>query len=206
LKISKYNIFYLFLIAKLLCISSCKNATEKQSYFHCTTCNENIKGVDAVVKHQQDVHFIEMFACQWCKELFDSQTQLESHQLEKHVGDTMKIINVAEIQLMKEGALKVSKEFGQMEKSLQSKIVDAINVMVGKQIPKEQKSLNCSICKQNFETLALLQEHRLKTHDDLKSFICNHCQNRFLTKRMLLRHITEHAEYKAFRYCFTLQN
>jgi uncharacterized Zn-finger protein len=152
-----------------------------------------------VVKHQKEVHKMTVCICQWCNELFNTQSSLESHQLEKHLGDSIKVVNVAEIQLMKEGALKVSKEFDQMEKSLQCKIVDAIQVMVGQKNPKEKRPLNCSICKQPFETFAALQEHRVSAHDDLKSFICNFCQNRFLTKRMLLRHITEHAEYKAFR-------
>jgi hypothetical protein len=152
-----------------------------------------------VVKHQMDVHQMTVCVCQWCNELFDTQSSLESHQLEKHLGDSMKVINVAEIQLMKEGAFKVSKEFDRMEKSLQCKIVDAIQVMVGQQNPKEKSSLNCSLFKKSFDNIAAPQEHRISVNNEFKSFTCNYCQNRFLTKRMLLRHITEHSEYKAFR-------
>jgi hypothetical protein len=138
-----------------------------------------------VVKHQKDVHQMAVCVCQWCNELFDTQSSLESHQLEKHLGDSMRVINVAEIQLM--------------EKSLQCKIVDAIQVMVGQQNPQEKSSLNCSLFKKSFDNFAAPQEHRISVHDELKGFTCNYCQNRFLTKRMLLRHITEHSEYKAYR-------
>ncbi|XP_059470502.1 zinc finger protein 271-like isoform X2 [Neocloeon triangulifer] len=172
---------------------------DSHELFLCTVCNENIQGVESVVKHQRDVHSIEMNFCQWCKELFDSQQVLESHQLEKHLGEWLKVTNVAEIQLLREGSMKMSKEFNQMEKSLQSKIVDAIQAMVGQQNLKETGTATCRLCRQTFSSLALLQEHHAKAHEDPKGFTCHYCQSNFYTKRMLLRHITEHSEYKGFR-------
>ncbi|CAB3384369.1 Hypothetical predicted protein [Cloeon dipterum] len=151
-------------------------ASDSRDLFRCTECNEDIQGIEAAAKHQREVHAIDMLLCQWCKEPFDSQRQLQAHQLEKHLAECLKVTNVAEIQLLHEGAMKVSKEFDQMDKSLQSKIVDAIQAMVGKQPALTQ------------------QQQQL-----MVNFTCHYCQNSFLTKRMLSRHITEHSEYKAYR-------
>nr|XP_057939807.1 zinc finger protein 1035 isoform X1 [Doryrhamphus excisus]XP_057939808.1 zinc finger protein 1035 isoform X1 [Doryrhamphus excisus] len=133
----------------------------------CTLCKKILPNAGHFVHHAKLYHKGEKFPCADCEKQFHNPAELLRHQkLHKTAKD--------EAHLLKEKPLQPL-EF--------------------QQEPVKPQSLQCSLCKKEFDNVHALGEH-CRTH--ISSSKCPFCNKDFIARRHLLNHMDEHTGEKPY--------
>jgi KRAB domain-containing zinc finger protein len=166
--------------------------------FTCPICEEIIRSFQGMAAHCRTIHkkndLIEHFKisqlieCKECKMKFDSQAELEMHNLE--------VQSHVEIQSVDNDLLKCN--------FCDHLAFDVPSYVTHRKTHEESYTLKCKMCIQRFRTVRSLKAHELG-HSNIRPFECSQCPMSFTCKEYLRNHVVskhlESNEPKKCQYC-----
>lgn len=173
----------------------------------CRLCNESFSNIDSIVFHLIWKHEVDYnkeigmplvpyrlvdLKCLFCEETFNFFQQLVVHVNTKHEGKrSLHVKDMATIKKDKSDTLFKCLDCEEGFENLallrrhgfEVHRTDILNPI------KKRKPVNCAICRQQFDGLHKLVEHKISNHD--KKYCCKQCNKPFTNYITMLRHMLD---------------
>ena len=165
----------------------------------CPTCNATFPGKHEVWEHFQKHLSENMFACQYCFQIFSSMELIEEHQKSCSVEeDDSALENIGDSQVSEAGSQdSVDQTMGTMieeGEALGEEIPSETTVNTKKRKRSgtfERTDQTCTICNKVFRDGTALKRHAL-VHTGERPHSCSHCDKRFRRRDHLKSHEIAH--------------
>lgn len=145
----------------------------------CESCDKKFKSRNHLLTHIQRVHNKIEFTCEKCNRKFSSENSLNQHLKQNNCTGEFKCLFC--------------------EKILPTKIRLDAHMISHSHSKDDKKMYSCDICHKEFITLANVNIHKRKVHEDIKNSLCTICGLSLYDKSQLKQHMMSHSSERPFK-------